>query len=43
MIPLNLTLEQFEALYELLNAIVTDDPWNKPLVEILDQLNDLGE
>jgi len=43
MIKLKLTLNQFEALYELLNAmeIDTDNPGDAPLVEILDMLNDV--
>ena len=41
MIKLKLTLNQFEALYELLNAmeIDTDNPGDAPLAEILDMLN----
>jgi len=43
MIKLKLTLNQFEALYELLNAmeIDTDNPGDAPLAEILDMLNDV--
>ena len=43
MIKLKLTLNQFEALYELLNAmeIDADNPGDAPLAEILDMLNDV--
>jgi hypothetical protein len=43
MIKLKLTLNQFEALYELLNAmeIDADNPGDAPLVEILDMLNNV--
>jgi len=43
MIKLKLTLNQFEALYELLNAmeIDADHPGDAPLAEILDMLNDV--
>lgn len=43
MIKLNLTLAQFEALYELLNAMEldADHPGDAPLAEIMDMLNDV--